>query len=172
MMSKLMLVKLDSKYCDYLRKYDSKVSYNFDRKKNRPFIGVLFEVNDFKYFAPLSSLKAKYLKMHDNIDFLKLKNGELGAVNFNNMLPVTLNNVIMIDLDSKTNVKKEELYRKMLKEQLYFFNRRKSSLYKKSSNLYFNYINKKLPINIYNRCCNFPLLEEKCKKYNNTLIKA
>ena len=30
MMSKLMLVKLDSKYCDYLRKYDSKVSYNFD----------------------------------------------------------------------------------------------------------------------------------------------
>ena len=66
---KLMLVKLDSKYCDYLRKYDSKVPYNFDRKKNRPFVGVLFEVNDFKYFAPLSSPKAKYLKMHDNIDF-------------------------------------------------------------------------------------------------------
>ena len=64
----------------------------------------------------------------------KVKNGELGAVNFNNMLPVTLNNIIMIDLDSKTNVKKEELYRKMLKEQLYFLNRRRASLYRKASN--------------------------------------
>lgn len=166
MRPKLMLVKLDSKYCDYLRKYDSKVPYNYDRKKNRPFVGVLFEVNDFKYFAPLSSPKAKYLKMHDNVDFLKLKNGELGAVNFNNMLPVTLNNVIMIDLDSKTSVKKEELYRKMLKEQLYFLNRRRASLYRKASNLYLNYMNKKLPTSIYNRCCNFPLLEEKWREYN------
>lgn len=39
MRPKLMLVKLDSKYCDYLRKYDSKVPYNYDRKKNRPFVG-------------------------------------------------------------------------------------------------------------------------------------
>ena len=138
--------------------------------KRIALLGVLFEVNDFKYFAPLSSPKTKYLKMHDNVDFLKLKNGELGAVNFNNMLPVTLNNVIMIDLDSKANVKKEELYRKMLKEQLYFLNRRRASLYRKASNLYFNYINKKLPINIFNRCCNFPLLEEKCKEYNSVLI--
>ncbi len=138
--------------------------------KRIALLGVLFEVNDFKYFAPLSSPKTKYLKMHDNVDFLKLKNGELEAVNFNNMLPVTLNNVIMIDLDSKANVKKEELYRKMLKEQLYFLNRRRASLYRKASNLYFNYINKKLPINIFNRCCNFPLLEEKCKEYNSVLI--
>ena len=138
--------------------------------KRIALLGVLFEVNDFKYFAPLSSPKTKYLKMHDNVDFLKLKNGELGAVNFNNMLPVTLNNVIMIDLDSKANVKKEELYRKMLKDQLYFLNRRRASLYRKASNLYFNYINKKLPINIFNRCCNFPLLEEKCKEYNSVLI--
>ena len=39
----LLLVKIDSNYCDYLRKYDSKVPYNFDRKRNRPFVGVLFE---------------------------------------------------------------------------------------------------------------------------------
>ena len=127
MRPKLMLVKLDSKYCDYLR-------------------------------------------MHDNVDFLKLKNGELEAVNFNNMLPVTLDNVNMIDLDTKSSVKVEELYRKMLKEQLYFLNRRRASFYGKASNLYFNYINKKLPTNIFNRCCNFPLLEEKCKEYNSVLI--
>ncbi len=31
-MKDLVLVKIDSKYCDYLRKYDSKVPYNYDKK--------------------------------------------------------------------------------------------------------------------------------------------
>ena len=55
-MEELMLVRIDSDYCDYLRKYDSRVPYNYESKKLRPFIGVLFKVNDCMYFAPLSSL--------------------------------------------------------------------------------------------------------------------
>ncbi len=43
-MESLIFVKLDSKYCGYLRQ--------FDKKELRLFIGVLFEVNDYKYFAP------------------------------------------------------------------------------------------------------------------------
>ena len=39
------LVRIDDKYCDYLRKYDSKVMYNANRKSLRPFVGILFEVN-------------------------------------------------------------------------------------------------------------------------------
>ena len=41
-MKKLVLVRLDSNYCDYLRQFDNKVPYNFDNKELRPFIGVLF----------------------------------------------------------------------------------------------------------------------------------
>ena len=41
-----------------------------------------------KYFAPLSSPKQKHLKMKNDIDFYKLSNGKLGAINFNNMIPV------------------------------------------------------------------------------------
>lgn len=37
---------------------------------------------------------------------------------------------------------------------------------KKSSNLYKKYVNNLLPINVRNRCCNFILLEEKCRDYN------
>ena len=42
MKKKLVLVKLDSNYCDYLRNFDDKVPYNYGNKENRPFIGVLF----------------------------------------------------------------------------------------------------------------------------------
>ena len=72
MKNDLKLVKIDTKYCDYLRLYDNKVPYNFENKALRPFVGVLFEVNSCKYFAPLSSPKPKHLKMKNTIDFLNL----------------------------------------------------------------------------------------------------
>ena len=50
------IVKVDYKYCDFLRKYDDKVPYNAGSKELRPFIGVLFMIGKCEYFAPLSSL--------------------------------------------------------------------------------------------------------------------
>ena len=35
------IVKVDSKYCDFLRLYDSRIIYNAGTKDLRPFIGVL-----------------------------------------------------------------------------------------------------------------------------------
>lgn len=85
----LKLVIIDSKYCDYLRIYDSKVPFNYDKKRKRPFIGVLFTVNECLYFAPLTSPKPKHLSMKNTLDFYRLDSGKLGAINFNNMIPVT-----------------------------------------------------------------------------------
>ena len=33
MKNQLMLVRLDTDYCDYLRKYDDKVPYNYNEKE-------------------------------------------------------------------------------------------------------------------------------------------
>ena len=98
MKSKLMLVRLNSNYCDYLRQFDNKVPYNYNEKELRPFIGVLFRIDNLMYFAPLSSPKAKHLKLKSKLDFLKIDNGKLGAINFNNMLPVTNKNIINIEV--------------------------------------------------------------------------
>ena len=168
-MDKLLLVKLDSNYCDYLRKYDKRVPYNYDRKELRPFVGVLFEVNNCMYFAPLSSPKEKHKTMKTTIDFMKIDSGKLGAINFNNMLPVTEKNIIELDLDKECLTKTEEKYTKMLKEQIFWLNRNESKLYAKSKKLYDNYVNGKLNHNIAIRCCNFTLLEEKCKEYNENI---
>lgn len=135
----LKLVRIDSKYCDYLRKFDDKVPYNFNKKELRPFVGVLFEINNCKYFAPLSSPKIKHLKMKNTIDFLRLDNGKLGAINFNNMLPVMDSNIIMIDLNVETKNKMEMKYQKLLKEQIYWLNRNDEKLYNRSFKLYGKY---------------------------------
>lgn len=82
------IVKVDSKYCDYLRQYDNKVSYNAGTKDLRPFIGVLFMIDKCEYFAPLSSPKPKHSKLKNTLDLIKIENGTYGVVNFNNMIPV------------------------------------------------------------------------------------
>ena len=43
------IVFLDSNYTEYLSKFDDKVSYNSENKKDRPFIGVLFKIKDFLF---------------------------------------------------------------------------------------------------------------------------
>ena len=104
--------------------------------------------------------------MKSTIDFLKIDRGKLGAINFNNMLPVTKKNIIELDLDKDAVNESEEKYIKLLKSQLYWLNRNSEILYKKSKNLYNKYLNGTLNENILKRCCNFKLLEEKCNKYN------
>ena len=165
-MESLILVRLDSKYCDYLRQFDKKVPYNYDKKELRPFIGVLFEVHNCKYFAPLSSPKPKHKTMKTTLDFWKIANGNLGAINFNNMLPVMDKNIIKLDLDKECLTKTEEKYTKMLKEQIFWLNRNDDKLYGRSKKLYDKYINGTLNESIAKRCCDFKLLEEKCIEYN------
>ena len=159
------IVMVDSDYCDYLRKFDNKVAYNKNEKILRPFVGILFQMNDYEYFAPLSSPKAKHREMKNTIDFLKIKNGELGAVNFNNMIPVKEGNYSLVDLNQKTLAIEELKYQKLLKEQLSWLNANSNQVKNKSFKLYQLYNNGRLPENIRERCCNFKLLEEKSVEY-------
>ncbi len=167
MTNDLKLVKIDYKYCNYLRQFDNKVPLNYGKKETRPFVGVLFIVNNFEYFAPLSSPKPKHLKMESKLDFFKIDNGKLGAINFNNMIPVTDRNIINLDLDKVYEDNDSNRYQKLLKSQLFWLNRHRKSLYYRANTLYNNYISNKLPKNIKKRCIDFKLLEEKCLEYNN-----
>jgi len=170
MNKKLKIVKVDSKYCDYLRKYDDKVCYNAGYKELRPFIGVLFTIDNCQYFAPLSSPKPKHKSLTNTIDLLKINDGEYGVVNFNNMIPVTSNNYTEFNLNKKTNDKMEMARINLLKNQLRWLNSNKKEVMLKSKLLYNLYKNNKLPTNVKNRCCNFILLEEKCEKYNIVIV--
>lgn len=166
MIINLKIVRVNSNYCDYLRTFDNKVPYNKNEKELRPFIGILFQINTCEYFAPLSSPKNKHKNMKNTIDFFKIKNGELGAVNFNNMIPVDESNYFLVDLNKEALTVSESKYQKLLKEQLSWLNANYHQVKNKSFKLYQLYNNGKLPENIKSRCYNFKLLEEKCVEYN------
>lgn len=148
MIINLKIVRVNIDYCEYLRKYDNKVAYNMNEKELRPFIGILFNIDNCEYFAPLSSPKLKHKSMKNTIDFIKIKNGELGAVNFNNMIPVTESNYSLVDLNKKSSNNEELKYQRLLKEQLHWLNANYHQVKNKSFKLYNLYNNGNLPENI------------------------
>ena len=122
-----------------------------------------------KYFAPLSSPKQKHLKMKNDIDFYKLSNGKLGAINFNNMIPVPDGSYTLIGTKTQSLTYQEQKYKALLRNQLRWLNPDGEKLRDIASNLYMNRINNTLPVRIQKRCCDFQLLEEKCKEYTKMI---
>ena len=166
MYKKIKLVIIDHEYCNYLRKFDNKVMYNDGYKTLRPFVGILFSIDDIEYFAPLASPKEKHKYIKNKLDIIKIENGEYGVINLNNMIPVTKNNYKEIDLNCIHNDINTNKRIRLLKKQLRFIDKRKKEIFFKSKLLYYLYKNNKLPESIKNRCCNFTLLEKILKKFN------
>lgn len=174
---KLKIIKIDPEYIEYLRKFDSKVQFNKaeSNKQNKPFVGVLFSINDRKYYVPISSAnkKTKLNKMYKkycksgiepiDIIFITDKNKKLlSTLNLNNMIPVADNSIINYDI---TKDKDAGL---LIKEYKYCM-KNKEEIRRRAIKIY-NMINLHTNKNLEKRCCNFKLLEEKCKEYEELLL--
>ena len=86
------------------------------------------------------------------------------------MIPVTSENYTLYDLNPKGKTIKELKQINLINNQLRWMNNNKDEILNKARFLYKLYINKNLASNVSNRCCNFPLLEEKCKEYNTITV--
>lgn len=163
---------VDANYCDFLRQKDKCVPYNKDNKETRPFVGIVFMVNGYNYYAPLTSPKAKHLKMKNQLDFLKIENGEWGAINFNNMIPVPQECLTKVQIkitDSDTN--EVIAYKNLLSNQLSWCNSNKEKILKKAKKLYSIITNNQAKEQLTKRCCNFLLDEEQCDIYSKSIHK-
>ena len=123
-------------------------------------------IDKCEYFAPLSSPKPKHSKLKNTLDLIKIENGTYGVVNFNNMIPVMDKNYVIFDLNKKTENRAENFRLELLRNQLRWLTANKKEVNTKSKLLYNLYKSNKLPKNVKDRCCNFPLLEEKYREYN------
>ncbi len=127
----------------------------------RPYIGVVYTLNGLNYFAPLSSPKPKHLKMSDKaIDIFKIRNGELGIININNMISTPIECITEV-LPTIT----DEEYKTLVKDQTTFINNHKKDLFTKIRYFTLQYDKGNLPEKVKERCCDFRLLEEKCHDY-------
>ena len=163
-MNKLRLYRIDIEYIKYLYSFDNRIQYNPNQTdeytQRRPYLGIVLEVDNFKYFVPLEHPRISHQKMKNNIYIFKIHNGKYGILGFNNMIPVKSEDLIEFDIN-----KENDGYKQILISQYHFCNKhikeiqeRAKITYKKSQeNSFFKKV-----------CCNFKLLEEKCQEYKNS----
>lgn len=157
-MEKLKFYNIDDNYIKYLYEFDKKVPFNKDNK--RPYIGIVLEINGTKYFAPMFSPKKQHSKYKSNATYIRIGEG-LGILRLNNMIPVEDKNLKYINF----NDIKDNKYKYLLIQQNNFIQRNTEKIRENANKLYkFVTIDKK--VFFTNLCCNFELLEEKCKLYN------
>ena len=168
-MKKMYLYNIEDDYIDYLRTFDNKVmsTKRENRKYERKYIGVLFEIGEVKYFAPLSSPKKKHFTMSDAVDFIKIQEKDklYGVINLNNMIPVKNEVLKKVDINGEEDAKYKQL---LLKEHL-ICNRKNEKININAKKLY-KIVTVFKTVRFLKKCCDFKLLEEKCSLYNEEFI--
>ena len=151
-------------YVSYLRGYDSKVPEN--KGQRRPYIGFVVQIGNLEYYALLSSPKKKHLKMKNTKDFRKIGGGKYGAINFNNMIPVPIAELLYFDIQKEPDIN----YRNLLQNQQRLITADENEIIKTAKNLRTLVLKADenltpQDIKVKQRCCDFALLEVKCMEY-------
>ncbi|MCR5081733.1 MAG: type III toxin-antitoxin system ToxN/AbiQ family toxin [Treponema sp.] len=103
-------VIITDEYINYLRKTETNVMSNKAETRiyHRKYLGIIEELNGFKYFIPLSSPKPKdYAKngkpKFDTLITVYMKdfNRLYGTLRFNNMIPVPESEIVAYDLNEE-----------------------------------------------------------------------
>jgi protein AbiQ len=148
---------VDDDYISYLRKHDETV---FKNKVRRPYIGVVLEINECKYLAPLSSQD----KQHKNLTIFRIyekgnNKNKLGVLHLNNMIPI-LDTVI-----TEVKFKEQEIkYRSLLEKQFKYIKSEQDTIKNQAKKLYEHVINKDKFYTAIS--CNFICLESIYKNFN------
>ena len=165
------IVQIDTNYINFLRQYDSRVCFNKEWAHARPYVGVLFSLKGFLYFAPLtSSGKGSKLFINhkqESTTFFPIKDCKYGGVNLNNMIPVINGVYNTIDYTINPNDTQEDRkYKLIVINQKRFLSSNEKTLRAKANKLYLLKVTNKLFPNYDAVTCDFKLLEEKAKEYN------
>ena len=160
---------VDKNYIDYLLQADSKVMHN---KNGRPYVGTVMQVEDFCYFIPLTSLNEKRLKgkgvPKNSLTFCALDGGKRGGVNIGNMIPVPEKCLHYYDFNQTSSKDALETQYRLLLQEWPKIVESANKIYKLRSKNIRALSHSERSIRF--RCCNFKLLEQKCKEYEEAIL--
>ncbi|MFR8209619.1 type III toxin-antitoxin system ToxN/AbiQ family toxin [Hominenteromicrobium sp.] len=99
-MDNIRFYEINAKYVDYLAPYAPHLFHNSKKEQanQRKYIGIVFQINDMEYFAPLSSFKPKHEKMKEGLDFIKIL--RYAVINLNNMFPVPYSERVYVNFET------------------------------------------------------------------------
>lgn len=182
----LKFITIDQNYLKTLHDSCREVYYKPTGYEKKPYIGILIEEKGVEYVIPLSSAKEKH-KSWKNVDtdrflifencktaetgtkdiYVKNKDGTfkhiLSVIDLKKMIPIKSGLYSEVDLNpSKKDSVQEIKYKVLLNIEYTFCLKIIDSVIQKASKLYEKQISTGKVIKF---CCDFKLLEEKCREY-------
>ncbi len=159
----LRIYEIQNDYINYLSEFAPHLFHNkkSSQENERKYIGIVLEINSYKYFAPLSSFKEKHKKMNETLDFIKIKN--FAVINLNNMFPVPKTQIINFDIKKVKNKK----YKALLQREYRYITIIENKILESAKLLYNYKLEHKNKTNLAKRCNNFLLLEKKSDEYKD-----
>lgn len=158
---KLKFYEVDSEYIKYLKENGDDKIPNVQYKKHKKFFcGVVLTINNFNYFAPVSSYNKKvhtsFLIMDKDKETKMLK--PISSLRFSFMFPCPIE-----FLNQKDFSKEDEKYRNLLRKELRYCNINREKIKKQANQVY------KLGMNEMTRkkfnICDFKKLEKAYLKF-------
>lgn len=164
----IKLYEVNPDYIDYLVPYAPHLFHNkqLGQHNERKYIGIVLEINNMKYFAPLSSFKSKHLKMKNSLDFLKI--GNYAVININNMFPVPDGEYTYVDIPKVKNPQ----YRKLLTAEYRIIRRMQDKIRAHASEVYKHKMKQGSATALAKRCNDFLLLERRCMQFEPKVTKV
>lgn len=183
-MEKLKIYTVSDDYIEYIKKYDKNILFGRGEgyATSRKYVGVVLSMNDFQYFAPLSSPKdSDYFYKHGErlirrsiipiVRLIKGKNNLLGKIRLSNMIPVPSNCLTLYDIDNEPDIK----YKSLLRDEIICIRKNRDTILKNAKILYNQKVKQYSGINYLSSTVDFCTIENYCKQYKPSLdniIKA
>lgn len=141
----LQFYYINQEYIKYIRQFDKKIPI-----KNRPYLSIGFENENYIYLAPMYSAREKHKYYFMNNTFFRIYdyyNNYIGLIRFSNMIPVPKKFIQKINYN----------YSNKLYQEYYYISKHQNQILKKAKYTYINYESVK------NICVNFKKIEEKIR---------
>lgn len=167
-MSTLKFYHVNTDYLDFLSKHQKFIWKNDYEGVIRPYIGIVFEINGFKYYSPLSSFKPnRNGRSFERIDLkiVKIRGREVAFLQINNMIPVHDSLITLVDISTF-----DQAYQDLLNAELAYIRPKSIEITRDAERVYHLTTTYKSDLAnevLVSRCYDFKLLENLLTQYLN-----
>ncbi len=148
-MSELKLYEISEEYISYISTVEKNIfsSKENDRNHTRKYLGIVYSINGYNYYIPLSSPKNSDYRMENGVQKVRgsivpiiritsqSSSGELelkGTLKLSNMIPVPASELTLYDVDHEQDL----FYKALIHKEMLFIRKNKNKIVQNAKILY------------------------------------
>ncbi len=148
-MSELKLYEISEEYISYISTVEKNIfsSKENDRNHTRKYLGIVYSINGYNYYIPLSSPKNSDYRMKNGVQKIRgsivpiiritsqSSSGELelkGTLKLSNMIPVPASELTLYDVEHEQDL----FYKALIHKEMLFIRKNKNKIVQNAKILY------------------------------------